>query len=82
MENISDSLFDELENFGKVLPPKKDTGGKANVGPVNSSAMDKLLKEASEYEEKTQKEISSNRSGDLEDFNEGVLDGPKKKAPQ
>jgi hypothetical protein len=68
-------LFDELENFGKEKP-KMDTGGKANVGPVNSSAMDKLLKEASEYDKKSVKELSSNKSGDKGDFNEDLLDGP------
>jgi hypothetical protein len=53
----------------------------ANVGPVNSSAMDKLLKEASEYDKKSQKEISSNKSGDKGDFNENLLDGPMKNVP-
>jgi hypothetical protein len=43
--------------------------------------MDKLLKEASEYDLKSQKEMStSKRSGDMGDFNEGILDGPKKNA--
>ena len=54
-----------------------DTGGKANVGQVNSSAMDKLLKEASEYDKKSQKDISSTQD-DKGDFNEGLLDEPKK----
>lgn len=63
------------------MPPKKDTGGKAVVGTVNGSAMDRLLKEASEFEEKTQKDVaSSNKSNEKGDFNEGLLDGPKKEA--
>lgn len=74
-------MFDELENFGKELPPKKDTGGKAVVGQVNGSAMDRLLKEASEYEEKTQKDIaSSNKSNEKGDFNEGLLEAAPKKS--
>ena len=47
------------------------------MGQVNSSAMDKLLKEASEYDKKSQKDISSTQD-DKGDFNEGLLDEPKK----
>ena len=62
------------------MPPKKDTGGKAIVGTINGSAMNRLLKEASEFEEKTQKDVaSSNKSNEKGDFNEGLLDGPRKK---
>jgi len=42
--------------------------------------MDRLLKEASEYDKKSQNEMSSKKSGDTGDFNEGILDGPKKNA--
>ena len=42
--------------------------------------MNRLLKEASEFEEKTQKDVaSSNKSNEKGDFNEGLLDGPRKK---
>lgn len=42
--------------------------------------MDRLLKEASEYEEKTQKDVaSSNKSNEKGDFNEGLLEGKTKK---
>ena len=37
--------------------------------------MDKMLKEASEYEKKS----ASNKTHDKDDFNEALLDGPKKK---
>jgi hypothetical protein len=77
---INDSLFDELENFGKEQTPKQDTGGKANVGQVNNKAMDKLLKEASEYDKKSAKDMS-HKSGDQSDFNEKMLDDKSKVMP-
>ena len=43
--------------------------------------MDKLLKEASEYDKKSQGQRSSNKSGDMGDFNEKLLDGKVGKNP-
>ena len=69
-------LFDELENFGK--PPKKQE--QTPVVAKQSNAMDRLLKEASEFDrESTRKAASrkSNKSKDAGDFNEAILEKPK-----
>jgi len=49
-------LFDELENFGKPTP-KKPTIKPAVV--AKASAMDKLLKEASEYDRESSRKVAS-----------------------
>jgi hypothetical protein len=43
--------------------------------------MDRLLKEASEYDKKSQEISSKKGSNDIGDFNEGYLDGSKKNTP-
>ena len=69
-------LFDELENFGKPTP-KKPTIKPAVV--AKASAMDKLLKEASEYDRESSRKVASQRSRDAGDFNESFLDKPTTK---
>ena len=50
-------LFDELENFGKPTPKKPDPT------PVvaKQSAMDRLLKEASEFDRESTRKVASSR---------------------
>ena len=44
------------------------------MGTFNENARDKMLKEASEYDKRS----ASNKAADKDDFNEALLDGPKK----
>lgn len=70
-------LFDELENFGKPTP-KKPTIRAPVV--AKESAMDKLLKEASEYDRESSRKVASTRSKDAGDYNEALLEKPATKA--
>ena len=74
------NLFDELENFGKADAPKEQQQTSVSKKTSQPIAMDKLLKEASEYDKQSVKEASSKRSKDIGDFNEGMLEEPKKMA--
>ena len=77
------SLFDELENFGKEQGKKEEGEKKQNVQVSQSnqqpSAMDKLLRDASEYDKESVKKASSRQSMGSKnkdtDFNEDLLEG-------
>ena len=58
------SLFDELENFGKEQGKKEGGQKKQNVQVSQSSqpsAMDRLLRDASEYDKESVKKGASSR---------------------